>query len=146
MAAPSRCPRAVDCPDWRYKGEEPYARQVKLLKSIAKVTALDKVSVGFETLGTDVLSQMQSWADPALPWSTASVKDHEKKIWFNPCTTNMTVDNVNGGKRCGNPVLQQQWGLKFNASEVVGLFKAVKAQTGQDLSGIGVFTLDGMMW
>lgn len=24
MTAPSRCPRGIDCPDWRYKGEEPY--------------------------------------------------------------------------------------------------------------------------
>ena len=58
----------------------------------------------------------------------------------------MTTDTVNAGFRCGNPVIQQQWGLKFNASEVMGLFKAVKDKTQQDLAGIGVFTLDGLMW
>lgn len=48
-----RCPRAVDCPDWRYKNEEPYSRMVKMIKSLSKVIDMDKVSIGFETLATD---------------------------------------------------------------------------------------------
>lgn len=58
----------------------------------------------------------------------------------------MTRDNVMGGKRCGNPVLEQQWGLKMNASEIIGLEAAVKAATGQDTAGIGVFTIDGFLY
>lgn len=53
----SKCPRAVDCPDWRYEKEPAYSRQMKLLKSVAKVLDLAKVSIGFETLGTDELIQ-----------------------------------------------------------------------------------------
>lgn len=52
-----RCPRAVDCPDWRYKGHEPYHNQMKMLKSLSKVINLDKVSIGFETLGIDLGKQ-----------------------------------------------------------------------------------------
>lgn len=51
----SKCPRSVDCPDFRYKGEQPYARQVKLLNDIKAVVPLEKVAIGFETLGNDVL-------------------------------------------------------------------------------------------
>lgn len=58
----------------------------------------------------------------------------------------MTRDNIHQGKQCGNPVIEQQWGLKFNASEVIGLEAEVKKETGKDLAGIGVFTIDGMLW
>lgn len=81
-----------------------------------------------------------------MPWSTASTQDHEKGIYFHECTQNMTRDNINDKKRCGNPVLEQQWGLKFNASEVIGLDKAVQSQLGKSLGGIGTFTLDGMLY
>jgi len=52
-----RCPRAVDCPDWRYKNEEPYSRQIKMIQSLNKVIDVSKVSIGFETLGTDLAFQ-----------------------------------------------------------------------------------------
>jgi len=52
-----RCPRAVDCPDWRYKNEEPYASQVKMIKSLGQVIDIEKISIGFETLGTDLAFQ-----------------------------------------------------------------------------------------
>jgi len=78
-----------------------------MLKSLSKVIDLSKVSIGFETLGTDLLKQYQSWADPTLMWTTASVEDHAHGIFFNDCTVNMTRDNVYGGKRCGTPVKEQ---------------------------------------
>lgn len=56
------------------------------------------------------------------------------------------MENPTGANRCGAPLLQQQWGLKFNASEVKGLQEALIEETGSDLAGIGVFTLDGMMF
>jgi len=148
MEAGSRCPRSVDCPDFRYKNEEPYSRQVKLLKDISSVVDLSKVAIGFETLGTDILVQQMSYADPTQLWSTASIKEHENGIYFHKCTQNMTRENVlqTPGHRCGSPVLEQQWGHKFNASEIIGLFGAVKTATGKDLGGVGTFTLDGMMY
>lgn len=48
-----RCPRGIDCPDWRYANEEPYSRQMKMLKSLKKVIDMDKLSIGFESLGND---------------------------------------------------------------------------------------------
>jgi len=48
-----KCPRGVDCPDWRYKGEEPYSRMTKMLYSLDKAISMDKISIGFETLGND---------------------------------------------------------------------------------------------
>merc|ERR1711939_892907 len=148
MEQGSRCPRSIDCPDFRYKNEEPYSRQVKLLKDISSIVDLSKVAIGFETLGTDVLVQQQSFADPTQLWSTASVKEHENGVYFHKCTQNMTRENVlqTPGHRCGSPVLEQQWGHKFNASEIIGLFAAVNSATGKELGGIGSFTLDGMMY
>jgi len=60
----------------------------------------------------------------------------------------MTRENVlqSPGHRCGSPVLEQSWGHKFNATEIIGLLAAVKQATGKELSGVGTFTLDGMMW
>lgn len=58
----------------------------------------------------------------------------------------MTRDNVMGGKRCGNPVLEQQWGLKMNASEIIGMEAAVRTEVGQEMGGIGVFTIDGFLY
>ena len=43
-----------------------------MLKSLSKVIDLEKISIGFETLGTNLLKQYQSWADPTLMWTTAS--------------------------------------------------------------------------
>jgi len=143
---PSRCPRAIDCPDWRYKGEEPYSRQLKLLLSIGKVTDLSKVAIGFETLATDLQFQFQSWADHTEPWDTVTQNDMWVKHHFHDkCTQNMTKDNINDGKRCGQPLVTQQWGLKFNASEILGLTAAVQKATGKTLAGIGMFTLDGVL-
>ena len=68
-----RCPRAVDCPDWRYKNEEPYSRQLKMIKSLGKVIDINKISIGFETLGTDLAFQYEFWADPLMVWETTSV-------------------------------------------------------------------------
>jgi len=144
----SKCPRSVDCPDFRYKGEEPYSRQVKLLKDIGAVVPLEKVAIGFETLGNDVLVQQMSYADPTQLWSTASVKEHEAGTFFHTCSQNMTRENVlkSPGHRCGSPVLEQTWGSKFNATEIIGLVAAVEQATGKSLAGVGTFTLDGMMW
>ena len=60
-------------------------------------------------------------------WTTASLEDHAHGIFFNDCHTNMTRNNVNGGLRCGNPVIEQQWGLKMNASEIIGMEAAVRS-------------------
>lgn len=122
---------------------------MKVLKSLGKIVDVSKISIGFETLGTDVLVQQQAWTDPAQTWSTATTAEHAKGIYFHPCTTNMTHENVASvpHNRCGSPLLEQQWGLKFNASEMIGLDEAVKKEFGNSgLAGIGVFTLDGMMW
>jgi len=147
MTTNSKCPRALDCPDWRYHKEDPYSRQVKLLKKLATVFDLSKLSIGFETLGVDVLVQQQSYADKALPWTTATNKEKWNKAqFFHECKHNVTLENPMGSMRCGSPLLQQQWGLKFNSSEVIGLSKKIEEETGKDLAGIGVFTLDGMMW
>jgi hypothetical protein len=150
VAVVSKCPRSIDCPDWRYEGEKPYSRQLKVLESLAKVIDLEKVSIGFETLGTDVLVQMQAWQDPTVNWPDTTVKDHENGIFFHPCKTNMTKgEKSTSGQphnRCANPLMEQQWGLKFNASEILGLEAAVKESTGKELAGVGTFTLDGMMW
>lgn len=147
----SKCPRAIDCPDFRYKGEEPYSRQLYLLKSLSKVVDLSKVSIGFETLGIDVQVQLQAWEDHALPWTTSPQKAHKPPTpyknftYYKPCTQNMTVENYHENKRCSMPLLSQQWGPKFDASEVVGLEKAVRSQLGKDLAGVGFFTLDGVL-
>lgn len=100
-----RCPRAVDCPDWRYKNEEPYSRQIKMLSSLSQVIDMDKISIGFESLGNDKLVQQKSWSDPLLPFSVASAQDHEHGKFFYECTTNMTRDNLAQGHRCGAPTL-----------------------------------------
>ena len=113
----SKCPRGLDCPDWRYEGETPYKRQLDLLKSISNVVDLAKITIGFETLGVDVVVQMQAYADQALPWSTANPKKHQfpvpydQRVYYQACTQNMTDDNWNQDKemRCGSPVAWQQW-------------------------------------
>merc|ERR1712054_486598 len=147
----SKCPRGIDCPDWRYKGEPAYSRQIYLLKSLSKVVDLAKIAIGFETLGIDVQVQMQSWQDSALPWTTSPLKAHkpptpyDNYTFYKPCTQNMTLENHKDQKRCGMPLLSQQWGPKFDADEVVGLEKAVKQQLGKQLAGVGFFTLDGVL-
>jgi hypothetical protein len=147
----SKCPRSIDCPDWRYEGEEAYSRQVKLLKSLAGVVDLKKIAIGFETLGTDVLVQMQAWQDHALPWSTAPPKGHQYPMsydnftYYENCTQNMTAANYKEGKRCAAPIAWQQWGPKFDADDQVGLEKAVREQLQTEIAGIGLFTLDGVI-
>lgn len=44
------------------------------------------------------------------------------------------------------PLLSQQWGLKFKADDVLGLEAAVRKATGKDLAGVGFFTLDGVLF
>merc|ERR1719453_368838 len=147
----SKCPRGIDCPDFRYQGEQPYSRQVKLLKSLSKVVDLAKISIGYETLGIDVQVQLQSWEDHALPWTTSPLKAHkpptpyENYTYYKPCTQNMTLENYKDNKRCGMPLLNQQWGPKFDAKDVVGLENAVQEQLGKRLAGVGMFTLDGCL-
>jgi len=147
----SKCPRGIDCPDWRYKGEPAYSRQIYLLKSLAKVVDLEKIAIGFETLGVDVQVQMQSWEDKALPWTTSPLKAHkpptpyDNYTFYKPCTQNMTLENIKDQKRCAMPLLSQQWGPKFDADEVLGLEKAVKQELGKQLAGVGFFTLDGVL-
>ena len=48
---PYKCPRKIDCPDWAYTGETPFASQVKVLKSIRDWLGNDfskKLVVGLE--------------------------------------------------------------------------------------------------
>ena len=147
----SKCPRSIDCPDFQYEGEQRYSRQVKLLKSLQKVVDLNKISIGFETLGTDVTVQMESYEDRALPWTTAALKEHkpptpyDNYTYYKPCTQNMTADNYKENKRCAMPLLYQQWGPKFSAKDIVGLEQAVQQQLGARLAGVGMFTLDGCL-
>lgn len=147
----SKCPRGIDCPDFRYQGEQPYSRQLFLLKSLTKVVDLAKIAIGFETLGVDVQVQMQSWQDHALPWTTSPLKAHEPPTpydnytYYKPCTENMTLANYKDQKRCAMPLLSQQWGPKFDADEILGLEAAVKQQLGKQLAGVGFFTLDGVL-
>lgn len=145
MEVNSKCPRRVDCPDWRYEGEKPYQSQMVLLQSIGKIVDLDIVSIGFESLGTDVQVQLQAYADPALPWTTITAQQKANGTYYNKCTQNMTKDNIQEEKRCGQPLLSQQWGPKFVASDVIGLTAATKAATGKTLAGVGFFTLDGLL-
>jgi len=55
----SNCPRALDCPDWQYEGEEKYASQIRMLKNLGKIVDLNKVVIGLEALATDILTQTQ---------------------------------------------------------------------------------------
>jgi hypothetical protein len=48
--------------------------------------------------------------------------------------------------RCGAPLLAQNWGLKFSADDIIGLTAALQSATGKTLAGIGMFTLDGVLW
>merc|ERR1711924_317166 len=122
--AVSRCPRSIDCPDYQY---------------------------GDETMGIDVQVQLQAFDDKALPWTTASLKEHnqptpyENYTYYKPCTQNMTLDNYKEGKRCGMPLANQQWGPKFSAKDIVGLEGAVQSQLNARLAGVGMFTLDGCL-
>jgi hypothetical protein len=147
----SKCPRGIDCPDFRYKGEQAYSRQLSLLKSLGKVVDLEKIAIGFETLGIDVQVQMQSWQDHALPWTTSPLKAHkpptpyDNYTYYKPCTQNMTLANYKEQKRCAMPLLSQQWGPKFDADEIVGLEQSVKQELGKQLAGVGFFTLDGVL-
>lgn len=81
-----------------------------------------------------------------MAWSTATPAEHERGLYFHECSQNMTRDNINQEKRCGSPTLAEQWGLKFNATEIIGLNKAVQTQLGKILGGIGTFTIDGMLY
>ena len=145
MTVNSKCPRRVDCPDWRYEGEQPYQSQMTLLESIGKLVDLDIVSIGFEALGTDVQAQYQAYVDPALPWTDITAQQKAAGIYYSKCSQNMTKGNIAQEKRCGQPLLSQQWGLKFVADDVIGLTNAVKAKTGKTLAGVGFFTLDGLL-
>merc|ERR1719424_1150464 len=101
VSIPSSCPRAIDCPDWQYQGEKPYSRQLALLKSLSKVMDLNKVSIGFETLGTDVQVQMRAYEDPALPWTDVSPKQmHQQGIYYKDCHQNMSSNNTDKEMRC----------------------------------------------
>ena len=145
----SKCPRSIDCPDWRYEGEEDYSRMVKLLKSISKVVDLGKIAIGFETMGGDVQVQMEAWEDPAMPWDTVTNKQvWEEQHYHDKCTQNMTAGNITGAedqKRCAQPILSQVWGAKFNATDIAGMEAAVRKNLGKDLAGIGIFTVDGVL-
>ena len=76
-------------------------------------------------------------------------------MYYEACKKNLTdadvkagaLTNTTGGslKRCAQPLLTQQWGLKLNASEIVGLEKAIHDETSKSLAGIGVYTLDGIL-
>ena len=89
---------------------------------------------------------MKSFVDPLLPFSTASAQDHEHGTFFKNCTTNITRTNLAQGWRCGAPTQQQQWGAKFNATEVIGLEAKIRQEKGKEMAGVGVFTIDGFLW
>lgn len=142
----SKCPRRIDCPDWRYEGEKPYALQVKMLNSMKNIVDLSKVCIGFESLATDVPVQFEAYQDPALPYPTATKKEMwEEGIFNHNCTQNMTVENAGEQRRCGQPLITQQWGLKFVADDVIGLSNALEQATGKALGGVGFFTVDGVL-
>jgi hypothetical protein len=131
MTMNSKCPRSLDCPDWRYHKEEPYKRQIDLIKKLSNIFDTSKLSIGFETLGTDVLVQQMSYADKALPWTTATNKEKwNQSLYFHECKKNATLEDPLGPNRCGSPVVQQQWGLKFNATEIMGLSSKVEEELG----------------
>jgi len=94
---------------------------------------------------------MESWEDHALPWTTSPLSAHKPPTpyanytYYLPCTQNMTKDNYQENKRCARPLLNQQWGPKFDADEIVGLEGAVQSQLGKNLAGVGFFTLDGVL-
>jgi hypothetical protein len=48
--SPEHCPRYVDCPDWQYKGEEPFQRQVEYFTALTNIDGLtlDKIAFGLE--------------------------------------------------------------------------------------------------
>jgi len=48
---------------------------MKVLKKLSTVFDLEKLSIGFETLGVDIVVQQRSYADKALPWTTATNKE-----------------------------------------------------------------------
>jgi hypothetical protein len=126
---------------------------VKLLASLGKVIDLSKVAIGFETLGVDMQVQMKSYADKALPYTDVAPGEKWKGgDYWKQCETNLTKAGVASGAlngamvaRCSEPLVAQQWGLQLNATEMVGLEKAVKAATGKDLAGVGVYTLAGIL-
>jgi hypothetical protein len=153
VSVDARCPRGIDCPDWRYEGEKPYSRQLKLLQSISKVIDLNKVSIGFETLGIDIQVQMKSYADKALPFTdVAPDSKWTGGPFWKQCNKNLTKADVEAGAlnqgmiaRCAQPLASQQWGLQLNATEMYAMNLAVKEATGKELAGIGVYTLAGML-
>jgi len=147
----SKCPRAIDCPDFQYTGEPRYASQVKLLLKLANAGLdLNRVSIGYETMGVDVFHQLQSFKDPVNYFPTTNVTQHDLGHYWDSCTQNMTSspkDDVAQGMRCGSSITHQHWGPKFNATDIIGLEAALRlAAPGKDLAGVGTFTLDGMMW
>jgi len=127
---------------WDAEEKHPVARTI---------VDLAKVSIGFETLGIDVQVQMEAYEDHALPWTTVPLKDHKPPTpyknytYYKPCHQNMTVANYKEKKRCAMPLLSQQWGPKFDASEVLGLEGAVQSQLSKQLAGVGFFTIDGFL-
>lgn len=48
--SPIHCPRYLDCPDWQYKGEEPFQRQVEYFTELTSIKGLtlDKITFGLE--------------------------------------------------------------------------------------------------
>jgi hypothetical protein len=68
-----------------------------------------------------------------------------KLKFYEKCSQNMTFSNYKEEKRCAAAIAWQQWGLKFDAKDIVGLEAAVKEQLGAELSGVGIFTLDGVI-
>ena len=76
-----------------------------MLESLGTVIAMEKISIGFESLGNDKLVQQKSWSDPLLPFSIASAEDHEHGKFFYECTMNITRDNLAQGHRCGGPTV-----------------------------------------
>jgi hypothetical protein len=142
----SHCPRALDCPDWRYDDEEePYSKMVKVLASLSKVVDLSKIAIGFETLGGDVQVQMEANEDSALPWTSANTSEMTEGTYYHDCTQNMSLENYKDQKRCAQPLLSQVWGPKFSATDIIGLEAAVCSKLGKNLAGVGLFTIDGVL-
>ena len=73
-----------------------------------------------------------------MNWPYTTPKEHERRTYYKACENHQTAGDTSGKQphnRCANPLMEQQWGLKFNASEVLGLEKAVKEATGKELAG-----------
>jgi hypothetical protein len=130
----SKCPRAIDCPDWHYEGEKNYSKMMDLIKSIGKVVDINKVVIGFSTVDSNALVQAAVTDNPGFRTDLNTT-----------CTQNMSCTNWEDGKRCEQPLLTQAWGLKFNPFHVTKFEDMVLSELGKTLKGVGLSSIDGVL-